>query len=223
MGDLVPFGKVWRTGANQATTLNFGDEVVIGGKSIPAGKYGLLTIPDKNQWTFIITRYLNVTSPDAYKNDSDIVRVTAKTSPINASVESFTMQFVDVKPASCNLQVMWENTSVSLPIKTNVDEKIMAKINEAMATDKPPYFAAASYYFDNGKDLNKAKDWAEKATAADPKAFYMVHLLAKIQAKMGDKAGAVATAKKSIELSKEAKNSDYVRLNEKLIEDMGKK
>lgn len=223
MGDLVPYGKVWRTGANQATTLTFGDEVMIGGKKIPAGKYGLLTIPEKDKWTFIITSYLNVTSPDAYKNDSDIVRISAKTFPLTTAAENFTMQFIDVKPSSVKLQLMWEKTGVNLPITTNIDAKVLTQIDQAMGSDKPPYFAAASYFYENGKDLKKAKDWAEKAVAADPKAFYMVHLLAKIQAKMGDKKSAIATAKQSIELSKEAKNSDYVRLNEKLIADMVKK
>ncbi|HYC27207.1 MAG TPA: DUF2911 domain-containing protein, partial [Chitinophagaceae bacterium] len=77
-GDLVPFGKVWRTGANQATTITFGDDVTIGDKKIPAGKYGLLTIPDKDNWTVIITKQLDVTNPVAYKQDQDVVRVSAK-------------------------------------------------------------------------------------------------------------------------------------------------
>jgi hypothetical protein len=105
-------------------------------------------------------------------------------------------------------------------VTTDVDAKVMGKIAELMSADKPPYFAAASYYFDNGKDLGKAKEWAQKAADAEPKAFYIVHLLARIQAKAGDKANAIATAKKSIELSKEAKNDDYIRLNEKLITDL---
>ncbi len=220
MGDLVPYGKVWRTGANQATTLTFGDAVTIGGTKIPAGKYGLLSIPDKDNWTMIITKQVNVTSPDAYKKDSDIVRVNAKTMTLKDPVENFTIQFANLKPNSSELQLMWENTAVSLPITTEVDSKVMAQIDEAMKSDKPPYFTAASYYFDNGKDLGKAREWADKAVEKDPKAYYMVHLLAKIQAKMGDKPAALATAKKSIELAKEAKNFDYVALNEKLIAGM---
>lgn len=216
-GDLVPFGNVWRTGANQATTLTFGEEVTIGGKKIPAGKYGLLSIPNKDSWTMIITQQLNVTSPAAYKNDSDMVRVNVKPTALKEAAETFTIQFANVQPASCELKVMWENTGVSLPISTDVDSKVMAQINQAMSLDKPPYFEAASYYFDNGKDLNKAKEWAQKAVDANPKAFWIAHLLAKVQAKAGDKANAIASAKKSIELAKEAKNSDYVTLNEKLL------
>ncbi|MBE7173570.1 MAG: DUF2911 domain-containing protein [Williamsia sp.] len=217
MGDLVPYGKVWRTGANGATLLQFGDDVIIGGTTVPAGKYGLVSIPDKTSWTLILTRLLNVTQPAAYNKDSDVVRVNVRSLLVKDRAETFTMQFVNIGPSSCELQLMWENTVVSLPIKTDIDSKVMSQIAEAMSKDNPPYFAAASYYFDNGKDLAKAKQWAQKAVEATPDAFYIVHLLAKIQAKTGDKKGAIATAQKSIQLSKEAKNDDYVRLNEKLI------
>ncbi len=217
MGDLVPYGNVWRTGANQATTVTFGDDVTIGGKTVEAGKYGLLTIPNKDSWTIIITKQLDVTAPDAYQKEGDVVRVSSKAVVTKEPVETFTIQFTNIKPTSCELHIMWEQTEVTLPIKTDVETKVMAQIAEGMQTDKPPYYAAASYYFDNGKDLKKAKEWIIKAVEGDPKAFYMVHLQAKIQSKLGDKAGAIATAQRSIELSKEAKNSDYVRLNEKLI------
>ncbi len=219
-GDLVPFGKVWRTGANQATTINFGDEVTIGGTKVPAGKYGLLSIPDKASWTIILTKQLDVTNPAAYKQESDVVRVTVKPVATKEKTETFTMQFANIKSSSVDLQILWENTLVTLPIKTEVDPKVMAQINSAMNGDNPPYFAAASYYYENGKDLKQAKTWAEKAVESDPKAYYMVHLLAKIQAKSGEKSNAIATAKKSMVLAKEAKNEDYVVLNEKLIKSL---
>jgi hypothetical protein len=216
-GDLVPFGKVWRTGANQATTLTFGDEVMIGGTKIPAGKYGLLTIPEKDNWTVILTSQLNATSPDDYKKDSDIVRFNAKPFTLKEPQETFTMQFINIKPSACDLRIMWEGTGVVVPITTDVDSKVMAQIDQAMTSEKPPFFEAAYYYLDNNKDIKKAKEWALKAVEADPKAFYKVHLLAKVQAKAGEKANAIATAKRSIELAKQAKNNDYVALNEKLL------
>ena len=106
-GDLVPFGKIWRTGANNATTITFGEEVSIGGKKIPAGKYGLLTIPDKNNWTVIISKQLDVTSPSAYKQDMDVVRVEAKPAKLDNTTESFTMQFANVKPSTMDIQILW--------------------------------------------------------------------------------------------------------------------
>ena len=220
MGDLVPFGNVWRTGANTATTLTFADEVTIGDKKIPAGKYGLLSIPNKDNWTFIITKQTDVTSPAAYKQESDIVRVTAKTMALRDNVETFTMQFANMTANSCDLQVMWENTAVALPIKTDVDTKVMGQINNMMNKDNRPYFNAAMYYLDNGKDLNQALTWFDKAIEQNPKAYYMYHQKANALVKLGRKDEARKTASQSIELAKEAKNDDYVRLNEKLLADL---
>jgi hypothetical protein len=216
-GDLVPFDKVWRTGANQATTLTFGDAVTIGGTQIPAGKYGLLSIPGANEWTLIITHQLDVTSPTAYKPDQDIVRVKVSPHQLPFSVETFTILFADVNPSSCNLQILWDNVAVMLPVTTDVDTKIMAQINDVMNKDTHPYFTAGFYYLENGKDLSKALEWFDKALAQDPTAFFVAYQKARCQAKMGKKQDAIATAKKGIELAKQAKNPDYVALNEKLI------
>lgn len=216
-GDLVPFGKVWRTGANQATTLTFGDEVTIGGTKIPAGKYGLVSIPGATSWTLIITKQTDITSPAAYKAENNVVQVKVKPVALTAPVESFTMQFVNIKPARCGLQIMWDKTSVTLPITTDVDTKVMAQIDQAMSGDKKPYAAAAQYYLENGKDLTKALDWFNKAAEENPKAFWVMHQKANCEAKMGKKQDAIASAKKSIELAKEAKNDDYVALNHKLL------
>jgi len=219
-GDLVPFGKVWRTGANQATTVTFGDAVTIGGTKIPAGKYGLLTIPGAGEWTFIITHQLDVTNPAAYKADQDVVRVTAKPVELPFPIETFSILFANVTANSCDLQLIWDNTVVSLPITTDIDSKIMAQIDNAMTRDNHPYFTAAEYYLDNGKDLNKALEWFDKAIAQDPSpggSFFIVYQKARCLAKMGKKAEAKATAQKGIELAKQVNNADYVALNEKLI------
>jgi hypothetical protein len=218
MGDLVPFNnKVWRTGANGATTITFGEDVNFGGKSVKAGKYGLLTIPGQQEWTVILSKSLDVTSPAAYKPENDVVRVTVNPQDMPIEVESFMINFDHVMPSSMTMMLLWDKTLVPIEITANVDGKIMADIDAAMKSDKKPYFQAASYYFESGKDLKKALGWVNEAVKEQPKAFYMYHLKAKIQAKAGDKAGAKATALKSIELAKEAKNDDYVALNNKLI------
>jgi hypothetical protein len=116
-----------------------------------------------------------------------------------------------------NMLLLWDKTAVPVNITADIDGKITAQLNEAMKGEKKPYFQAASYYFESGKDLKKALEWADAATKENPKAFWIYHLKAKIQAKSGDKAGAKATALQSIELAKEAKNDDYVALNNKLI------
>jgi hypothetical protein len=216
-GDLVPFGKVWRTGANNATTITFGEEVMLGGKKVPAGKYGLLTIPDKNNWTFVLTKQLDVTSPAGYKQEMDVVRVEAKPMKVDNDVETFTMQFANIKPTSVDLQLLWENTTVSLPITTDVETKVMAQIDNLMNKDNRPYFGAAMYYMDNGKDLNQAMVWFDKAVELNPKAFWIHHQRANALAKLGKKEEAKAAANKSMQLAKEAQNDDYVKLNEKLL------
>ncbi|MGB8192270.1 MAG: DUF2911 domain-containing protein [Chitinophagaceae bacterium] len=216
-GDLVPYSKVWRTGANQATTITFGEEVMIGDKKVPAGKYGLLTIPEKDQWTIIITKQLDVTSPAAYKQDQDVVRVSAKPVALPFSVETFTMTFDDVKSNSMELGLLWDKTMVNFPIKVDVDSKIMAQIDNLVNKDSRPYFNAAMYYVDNGKDQAKALAWFDKAIEQNPNAFWVYHQKANLLAKMGKKQEAITHANKSIELAKKANNDDYVALNEKLL------
>lgn len=220
MGELVPYGKVWRTGANQATTLTFGEEVTIGGKKIAAGKYGLLSIPGNDNWVLIITKQLDVTSPAAYKEESDVVRVNAKPVMLKDKVETFTMQFANIKPSTCDLNIMWENTAVTLPISSDVETKVMAQINNIMTKDNLPYYNAAMYYMDNGKDLNQALTWFNKAADQNPTAFWIHHQKANCLAKLGKKQDAITAATKSMELATTAKNADYVKLNEDLIKSL---
>ncbi|HSC37281.1 MAG TPA: DUF2911 domain-containing protein [Chitinophagaceae bacterium] len=216
-GDVVPFGKVWRTGANSATTLTFGDDVTIGGTKIPAGKYGLLTIPDADNWVLIITKQLNVTSPAAYKPESDVVRVTAKTIDLPFAIESFTIQFGNVQPTACELQLMWDKTVVLLPITTEIDTKVMAQIKNQVESDPRPYFNAAMYYMDNGKDLNKALYWFDQSLVQNPGAFFILYQKAVCLSKLGRRQEAIDTANQGITAATAAKNDDYVALNKKLL------
>ncbi|GAB3421458.1 DUF2911 domain-containing protein [Niabella aquatica] len=216
-GDLVPYNTVWRTGANGATTIDFGNDVTIGGKEIPAGKYGLLSIPGAASWTLIITKQTDVTSPAAYKQDQDVVRVTAKVKPLATKVENFTIQFDNIQPESCELVISWDKSSVSLPVRTSIDATIMADIEASMKSDKPAYFQAAFYYLESGKDLKKAEEWLAKAIESQPNAFWIRYQHARALAKLGRKAEAKEAALKSKELAVAAKNQDYVTLNNKLI------
>jgi hypothetical protein len=215
--DIAPAGQVWRTGANSATTLTFGDDVTIGGVKVPAGKYGLLSIPDKKTWTLIISKQTDVTSPAAYKQDMDVVRVTASVMKMEEPAETFTMQFANIKPTACELHLMWDKSAVSLPITTEIDSKIMATIEKEIKGNQPPYFQAAMYYMENGKDLEQALVWFNKAAEAQPDAFWIHHQLANCLAKLGKKMEARTAALRSKELAVTAKNDDYVRLNNKLL------
>jgi len=217
MGDLVPFGKVWRTGANGATTLTFSEDVTIGGKEIKAGKYGLLTIPDAGKWTIIITKDVDVNSPSMYKAENDVVRVQADALNTPFSIENFTINFADITGNSCKLELMWENTYLQFPITTGTDAKVMKQIDETMNKDNKPYFSAASYYYDNGKDLNQALGWVNKALETNKDAYFMYMLKARIHKKLGDKTASKAAATTCIELATKAKNDDYVKMATELI------
>jgi hypothetical protein len=216
-GDLVPWNAVWRTGANEPTSITFGDEVIIGDKKVPAGKYGLFTIPGQNEWTIIISKQLDVSGPSQYKQDQDVVRVKATPQNLPFPVETFMMVFDKIKPESMELVMLWDQTAIVLPIKAEVESKIMAQIDNAMNKDNRPYFSSAMYYMENGKDLNKALTWFDKAIANNPEAFWAWHQKANCLAKLGKKQDAIAAANKSIELAKAAKNEDYVALNNKLL------
>jgi hypothetical protein len=221
-GDVVPYGQVWRTGANSATTVTFTDEVIIGGKKLAPGKYGLLTIPGSKEWVVIISKQTNVTSPADYKADQDLVRVNAAAAKSKTATETFTISLQDIKNTSCNLVISWDKRQITVPIQTEIEAKIMANIEAAMKTEKPPYYNAAMYYMDNGKDLNQALSWFDKAVEANPTAFWIHYQRANCLAKLGKKAEAIAGAEKSKQLATEAKNGDYVKLNEKLIAELNK-
>ncbi|MFN3378616.1 MAG: DUF2911 domain-containing protein [Runella zeae] len=216
-GDLVPFGKIWRTGANGATKITFGEDVKVGGVPVKAGSYAIYSVPNANEWEIIINKGANNGGLTGYKTEDDVARFKVKAMQLPFEIESFTIILANVTASSATVQILWENTAVEFPVEADIDSKIMAQINTAMSVDSRPYFQAASYYFDNGKDISKALEWANKAVEAQPTAFWVLHLKAKIQAKAGDKAGAKTTAMKSIELAKQAKNDDYVVLNQKLI------
>lgn len=220
--DIAPAGKVWRTGANGATTLTFGEEVNIGGVKVPAGKYGLLSIPDKKSWILIISKQTDVTSPAAYKAEMDVVRIPVAVTKNKTAVETFTIQFANVKSTSLDIQLLWDKSVVSLPVTVDIDSKIMASIDAAMKTDKPPYFQAAMYYMDNGKDLNQALSWFNKAVEQQPDAFWVQHQWANCLAKLGKKPEAIAAANRSKELAQKAKNDDYVKLNDDLLKKLAK-
>ncbi|WP_395804384.1 DUF2911 domain-containing protein [Daejeonella sp.] len=215
--DLAPFGEVWRTGANDATVITFTDAVSIEGNAVPAGEYAIFTIPGKDEWTIILNKETKQWGSYEYKQSEDVLRYKVKPTQVSEKTETFSIQFSNVMPSSANLDLVWDNFKVSVKMTTDVDAKVMASIEEAMKTDKKPYYPAAVYYFENGKDLKKALEWISMAEAADPKAPWFKYQKARIQLKTGDKAGAAKTAKAGIEAAKAVKNVEYIRLNQKIL------
>jgi hypothetical protein len=217
-GALEPYDVVWRTGANSATVIKFTDDVKINGNDVPAGEYGLFTIPNKNEWTVILNKTSKQWGAYTYKESDDFLRIKVKPMSMKDKMETFTMLFANVLPTSAKLQIMWENTALSLDITTSIDERVMASIAEAMKGEKKPYFASAQYYYENNKDLSTALGWMNEAEKADPKAPWVRLWKGRIQLKMGDVAGTMVTAQTGINLATEIKNDEYVRLNTQLLE-----
>ena len=218
-GDLVPWNKVWRTGANSATRIKFNDDILIGGQALKAGEYAIYTVPNENEWEVIINKG-SANWGTEYKMEDDIFRVKVKPMKLDQSVESFTMQFGNVKPTSADLQIMWDKTAVAIPITTDIDKKVMAQINSQVIKDSRPYFQSAMYYLENGKDLNQAVQWFDKAIEQNPNGYWIYHQKANALAKLGKKAEAKAVAQKSMDIARQEKNDDYVRLNEKLLAEL---
>lgn len=219
-GDLVPNGKIWRTGANEATKIKFSDAIEIGGKKIDSGTYVLYAVPNEESWEVILNKGLTNWGVDGYNENKDVTRFKIVPEKTKTNVETFTMQFEDIKPESCKLQIAWGNKVISIPIVTDIKNKIKAQIEAAMQTDKKPFWQAAQYYYEYEKNLPKALDNAGKAATENPKAYWILLYKARIQKDLGDIKGALAASASSLDLAKEAGNDDYVKMNEKLQKEL---
>lgn len=221
-GELVPYGELWRTGANAATKITLAEDAKLGGKEIPAGVYSLFTIPGKSKWTIIINKDPNASKRD-YDESKDQARFTVKPEKVTEKVETFTINIEHIRLDSAYIQLVWEHTKVSFKIETPVDEQIMAQIESAMKGVSPEtYYQAAVYYYDTDKDLDQALIWMNNALEGK-QTFWMLHSKAKLQAKMGDYKGAIITAGKSKESAILAGSSHYIALNEKAIAEWQRK
>jgi DUF2911 family protein len=218
-GELVPYGKVWRTGANQSTKITLSDTVKINNTAVVPGTYAIYTMPGQAEWDIMLYKDLTLGGDVAdYKTANELMRFKAKPVAISDKMETFSIQINNVTSTSCSVDLVWDKTKVSIPVTTDIDTRIEKQIAKELAPgDRKPYYAAASYYYDNNKDLNKALEWANIAVENNPDAYWMSHLKAKIQLKMKDYAGAIKSAEMSMAKATADKNDDYVKLNEKLL------
>lgn len=216
---LTPYGKLWRTAANNGSKITFSDDVKFGGVDVPKGTYLLLSIPGATEWTVILYKDVAMGgNTESYDAKNDQARVIVKADKLTEKVETFTLEIADFAEnnKSANLQIMWENTSVKVPITVDFDAKVMKSIEANTKVSPNNYFQAAVYYLENGKDLNQALKFVNSALESNPTAFWMLYQKARIQKGLNDKAGALATSKVSLEESIKAKNADYQKMNEEL-------
>jgi hypothetical protein len=218
--ELAPLGRPWRTGANAATRIHFTDKVTIGGKALDSGRYVIYTIPGKGQWDVVFSKGTAYPGQDGFKESDDVVRLKATAATTQENFETFTMQFSNVKNESCDLNLRWGTTKVTVPITTNIKDRLRTQLEAALQGDKKPYSQAASYYYEYEKNYPKALENINKAIAENPKAYFMYLTKARIQKDMGDKAGAKVSAQKTIELAREAKNEDYVTFGNEVLKNL---
>jgi len=222
-GDLVPYGQLWRTGANAPTKISFDKAIKLEGKSIPAGDYVLFTIPGEREWTVIVYGDAKVRNTGAYSKDQDAARVTVAPVKLSGVVENFTIGFTDLRDDSATLVLDWATTRVPVKITLDTAAQSQKLIDEAMKNpDKltaGEYASAANFYFQQNLDLDKAGEWMAKAVAMNKDAYFWQHTYAKILAKQGKKEQALEAAKASLAKAKAAEGGDngYIKMNEALI------
>lgn len=225
-GDLVPYGKLWRTGANMATKLTFADDVKIGGKDLKAGTYALFTIPGENEWTVIFNTNYSQGGTGNYKESEDALRVSVKPVKIDGEIETFMINLENVTANSAMIELGWASIIVHIPLEVSIDERITKSIEDAMTISPNTYQSAAAYYQQSGKDLDQALTWMNKAIemheAAGRNVFWIYRQKSLIQADMKDYKSAVKTAETSLAKATEAKNDDYIKMNKESIAEWSK-
>lgn len=225
-GGLVPFNKLWRTGANAPTRISFSGAVKLNDKEIPAGEYALFTIPTTNEWTIIFSKNAKVQSAADYKQEDDAARITARPVALPSAVETFTIGLMDVNGAAATLFFEWDQTRVPVQLRTDDVEQISKQLEDAAAgttsLDPQVAYQAASFYYDNNKDMKQAAKWIDQALENNPNAYFMWARNAQILARLGKKQEAISAAEKSTEILKVAPVPDEaaIRSNAQLIESL---
>lgn len=220
---LVPYGSIWRTGANSGTTISFSTDVKVEGIDVPKGQYLIFTWPGANEWT--ISLYKDVTlggNTGKYDKAQEAANFKVKPEKLTEKIETLTINIGDIADdnKSAKVQIAWENTSVKFTVAVDYDAIVMKSIEQNTKVNPYNYFQAAVYYLENGKDLNKALEWVNIAVKEANSPFWMLHQKAKIQKALGDKKGAIETATASLEAAKKAENRDYQMMNEDLIKSL---
>ena len=226
-GDLVPYGKIWRTGANKNTIISFSDDVVVDGQTLKAGKYAIFTKPEKDSWEiYFYTDTENWGVPEKWDDKKVAAKTTAKVVTLPFDIETFSISVDDIQSDNAKLNFLWENVYVETKIEVPTDKKVMAKIEKTMKNNPKmeDYYSAAVYYFNTDKDIKQAKTWMDTAMEMNKEPrFYQLRQQSLIYAKAGDVKGAISLAQKSLDAAKKAGNADYVKMNENSIKEWSKK
>lgn len=227
-GGLVPFDSLWRTGASGATTTLLSEDIIAGDKLLKAGKYSLFTIPGEKEWTIIINADTTLHGAFGYDSKKDIHRFKVQPVKVEKFQEAFTIDIIEITArGDAFLSLTWENTLVKIPLKSPVDEKVMAEINTRLINNKEQkselFYQAANYYYTTGRDLKQAATWAAEAEKADKENFYYPNLLQKILADLKDYKAAIPAAKRAVLLGEKKKMANAVAALKKRIAEWERK
>ena len=224
-GDVVPFGEMWRMGANENTKITSSEPLIFGKDTLKGGTYAIFTKPSKDKWeVFFYTETTNWGTPDNWDDKKVALTLNAPVIALNDVIENFTISFDNLANDGANLQFSWDKTRVSIPFKLNTKDKVLASIKKTM--DGPTAnddHQAANYYFQEKLDLKQAIVWSTKAVEMKPEAYWMSRLKSQLQAANGDYKGAIETAKKSMEAAEKDGDQNYVKMNKTSIEEWSKK
>lgn len=221
MGDIVPYGHVWRTGANAPTKIKFGEDVEVAGQRVKAGEYALYTIPNKDKWEIIISTGTGTWTADGYPREYDVARFKVTPRTLAEETQTFTINVTDITFKSCKIEMEWERTRIVIPVVADNSATVEQNIDKAVNNPQIPYFQAASYYYETNQKTDLASKYVNKALEANPKAYYMWYLKARIEKRLGNVDEALAAARKSIELAAGTPNElEYKNNNGKIINEL---
>jgi hypothetical protein len=219
--NIEPFGQVWRTGANSATILKLTDTVALEGHKVLPGEYALFTIPGATEWTVIINKTAKQWGAYSYDQKQDVLRFKVKPYKIVAPLETLTIQFADVNVDRGILQILWENTGVTIHLKADINARVIANINKMMKGKDKPYYVAAVWYYNHNLDMKKALVWMNEMEKVQPDAYNVKYWMGRILLKLGDKKGAIASAKMGLAIAEKDGNTEYIRMNKEVLRDAG--
>lgn len=224
MGDMVAYGKPWRTGANAPTKIKTGEDLEFAGYRVKAGEYLIYTIPDKDKWEVVMSSATGSWTADGFPREFDVARFKIRPTVTNEDCQTFSIQIKDITYNTCKIEILWERTKLVIPVTANNATTIADNIDKAINNPPAlPYFQAATYYYESNQKLDLARTYVDKALDQSPKAFYMWYLKARIEKKLGNNEEALAAAKKSIELTKNTPNElEYKRNNDKIINEINR-
>jgi len=226
-GGIVPYNNLWRTGDNASTKITFSTPVKLGGadgREVPAGTYGLYTIPDEKAWTVMLNKDAGLWGADNYDPKKEAARFKVAPVKLVDAVETFTIDVNNIQDDSATINLNWARVRVPIKVEVDVVPDLLVKIKESMDSpiSKQPatYLKAATFYFDHTKDLAQALAWVKMGLVGHPPIEYqLLYLEAKILAKMEDRNGAIAAANQSSQLAIafEGPGTAYFKMNQEVI------